>query len=42
MPDFSDGATGMFTYQLDDGANVANQTNAITRQVFAAPGTICQ
>jgi hypothetical protein len=43
---FTDGNTGTFTYNVDlgDGLNktAAPQTKAITRQVFRAPGTICQ
>ena len=41
---FSDGNNGKFAYQVDlgDGVNKANLTKAITRQVFRAPGTVCQ
>jgi hypothetical protein len=39
---FANGNAGTFAYQVADGANVANQTKAITRQVFRAPGTMCQ
>jgi hypothetical protein len=41
---FSDGNNGTFAYDVDlgDGVNKANQTKAITRQVFRAPGTVCQ
>ena len=39
---FSDGNTGSFAYQVNDGANVGTQTKAITRQVFRPPGTVCQ
>ncbi len=41
---FTDGTTGTFTYNVDlgDGVNKATQTKAITRQVFRAPGTVCQ
>ena len=39
---FSDGNTGTFAYQVNDPPNVATQTKAITRQVFRAPGTVCQ
>lgn len=39
---FSDGDNGSFSYQVNDGANVATQFKAITRQVFRAPGTVCQ
>jgi YVTN family beta-propeller protein len=39
---FTNGNAGTFAYQVADGANVANQTKAITRQVFRAPGTMCQ
>lgn len=38
---FTDGNTGTFAYQVNDGMNVATQTKAITREVFASPGTIC-
>jgi len=40
---FTDGNTGTFTYSVNDGANVAaSQTKTIQRQVFRAPGTVCQ
>ena len=41
---FTDGNTGTFTYNVDlgDGVNKATQSKAITRQVFRAPGTVCQ
>ena len=41
---FSDGNKGTFAYNVDlgDGVNKANQAKAITRQVFALPGTVCQ
>ena len=39
---FTDGNAGTFAYQVNDGANVATQTKAITREVFRAPGTVCQ
>jgi len=41
---FSNGNAGMFTYVVDlgDGVNKATQSKAITRQVFRAPGTVCQ
>ena len=39
---FANGDSGTLTYQVTDGANVAHQTKAITRQVFRAPGTVCQ
>jgi serine protease len=39
---FSDGNNATFAYQVNDGVNVATQTRAITRQVFAPPGTVCQ
>jgi hypothetical protein len=34
----------MFTYIVDfiDGVNKATQSKAISRQVFRAPGTVCQ
>jgi len=35
---FSDGNNSTFAY----GVNKANQSKAITRQVFRAPGTVCQ
>jgi hypothetical protein len=40
----TDGNTGTFTYNIDlgDGVNKATQSKAITRQVFRAPGTVCQ
>ena len=41
---FTDGNTGAFTYNVDlgDGVNKAAQSKAIERQVFRAPGTVCQ
>ena len=41
---FANGNAGSFTYNVDlgDGVNKATQTKAITRQVFRAPGTVCQ
>jgi len=41
---FTDGNNGTFAYNVDlgDGLNKANQAKAITRQVFRAPGTVCQ
>ncbi|HEV2977502.1 MAG TPA: hypothetical protein VG425_07930 [Casimicrobiaceae bacterium] len=41
---FSNGNNGSFAYNVDlgDGVNKANLTKAITRQVFRAPGTVCQ
>jgi hypothetical protein len=41
---FSDGNNGTFASSVDlgDGVNKGNQTKAITRQVFRAPGTVCQ
>jgi hypothetical protein len=41
---FSDGNNGTFAYNVDlgDGVNKATQAKAITRQVFRAPGTVCQ
>ncbi len=41
---FTNGNAGSFTYNVDlgDGVNKATQTKAITRQVFRAPGTVCQ
>jgi hypothetical protein len=41
---FTDGNTGTFSYNVDlgDGVNRATQSKAITRQVFRAPGTVCQ
>jgi hypothetical protein len=41
---FSDGNNGAFGFNVDlgDGANIGNRTKAITRQVFRAPGTVCQ
>jgi len=41
---FTDGNNGTFSYSVDlgDGVNKATQTKAITRQVFRAPGTVCQ
>jgi hypothetical protein len=35
---FTDGNTGTFAYTV----NAASQIKTITRQVFAAPGTVCQ
>ena len=41
---FTNGNSGSFTYNVDfgDGVNKATQSKAITRQVFRAPGTVCQ
>ena len=41
---FTDGNNGTFSYSVDlgDGVNKATQAKAITRQVFQAPGTVCQ
>jgi hypothetical protein len=39
---FTDGNAGTFSYQVNDGANVALQSKPITRQVFRSPGTVCQ
>ncbi len=39
---FNDGNAGTFSYQVNDGANVASQSKPITRQVFRPPGTVCQ
>jgi hypothetical protein len=41
---FANGNAGVFTYVVDlgDGVNKATQSKAIARQVFAAPGTVCQ
>ncbi len=40
---FTNGNAGTFAYSVDlgDGVNKATQTKAITRQVFRAPGTVC-
>jgi hypothetical protein len=41
---FTDGNNATFSYNVDlgDGVNKATQSKAITRQVFRAPGTVCQ
>jgi len=39
---FDDGNSGTFAYDVSDGANVGKQHKAITRQVFALPGTVCR
>jgi hypothetical protein len=41
---FSNGNAAVFTYLVDlgDGVNKATQSKAIERQVFRAPGTVCQ
>ena len=41
---FTNGNAGMFTYIVDlgDGVNKATQSKPIARQVFRAPGTVCQ
>ena len=41
---FSNGNSGTFGFNVDlgDGINKGNLTKAITRQVFRAPGTVCQ
>ena len=41
---FANGNSGSFTYVVDlgDGISKATQSKAITRQVFRAPGTVCQ
>ena len=38
---FNSGNNANFTYQVLDGGVSVTQTKAITRQVFAAPGTVC-
>jgi hypothetical protein len=35
---FTDGNTGTFNYTV----NGVTQTKAITREIFVAPGTVCQ
>jgi hypothetical protein len=44
MITFTDGNTAAFNYNVDlgDGVNKAIQSKAITREVFRAPGTVCQ
>jgi hypothetical protein len=39
---FTNGDAGSFTYSVADGANTGTQTKTIERQVFRAPGTVCQ
>jgi hypothetical protein len=41
---FTDGNTATFDYNVDlgDGVNEAIQSKAITREVFRAPGTVCE
>jgi hypothetical protein len=39
---FTYGNTGAFAYVVHDGINAATQTKPITREVFRAPGTVCQ
>ena len=41
---FSNGNSGTFAFNADlgDGVNKGNLAKAITRQVFRAPGTVCQ
>jgi len=39
---FTNGNAGTFSYQVNDGANVATQSKVIERQVFRVPGTVCQ
>ena len=39
---FTNGDSGTFAYQVNDGANVATQAKAIVRQVFRPPETVCQ
>ena len=39
---FTNGNAGRFDYQVNDGANMATQSKAITRLVFRNPGTVCQ
>jgi|SRR6516162_6829898 hypothetical protein len=41
---FGDGNHGTFAFNVDlgDGLNKGNLTKSITRQVFRAPGTVCQ
>lgn len=39
---FTDGATGTFSYQVNDAPNTASQTKNITRTVFRPPGTVCR
>ncbi len=39
---FANGNAASFAYEVNDRTNVVPQTKAITRQVFRAPGTVCQ
>jgi hypothetical protein len=39
---FTNGNAGTFAYQVNDGRNGVSQSKAIARQIFQAPGTVCQ
>ena len=39
---FTNGNAATFSYQVSDGSKSVTQTKSITRQVFRAPGTVCQ
>jgi hypothetical protein len=39
---FANGNAASFTYEVNERTEVVRQTKAITRQVFRAPGTVCQ
>ena len=39
---FTNGNAATFSYVVNDGSKTVTQTKSITRQVFRAPGTVCQ
>ena len=39
---FANGNAAMFTFTVNDSGKTTTQTKSITRQVFRAPGTVCQ
>jgi hypothetical protein len=39
---FANGNAGTLAYTVSDGTHTASRSKAITRQVFRAPGTVCQ
>ena len=39
---FTTGNAATFAFTVTDGGKTTSQTKAITRQIFRAPGTVCQ
>ena len=39
---FANGNAASFTFTVNDGGKTTTQTKSIERQVFRAPGTVCQ